>query len=163
MIVDTPAAACSLRTMKQTSVQRGYTHQSEASPHWRCYSLALRTVSDLARAIHSTRAAPLGPRSRSRFPGTGGLPPADYGQEGLSQVLLFVEMFQGAIVEGLSMPSPSAGGGGIGGTDGGARFTLALIQERVDLVGLVAALGPGMSRWRAQYPDTSAALLEVHD
>lgn len=43
----------------------------------------------------------------------------------------------------------------------GGRLTLALMQERVDVAGVVAALGPWMARWRAQHFDTSVDLLEV--
>lgn len=85
-------------------------------------------------------------------------------EAGLGQVLLFVEAFRSTMVEGLSTlpPPPSAyghfsGGGG----EGGARLTLAIVQEKVDVVGLVAALTPWMARWRTQHPETSSALLEV--
>lgn len=187
----------------QSNIPRGYTQQSELSGHWRCYLLALRTASDLARtlmAMHSTSnsstttvhsAAGAGGggtataswrTSRSsngsssyswggvREGGGKGMGQREAAEAGLAQVFLFIETFRPTMVEGLSTLPPSAnpapaaaaaaaGFGGGGG--GGGRLTLALMQERVDVVGVVAALGPWMARWRAQHPDTSTDLLEV--
>lgn len=89
-------------------------------------------------------------------------------EAGLAQVFLFVDAFRGTMVEGLStvVPPPyrsynaSAGFDGGGGGNGG-RLTLGVMQERVDVSGMVAALGPWLDRWRAQHPETSADLLEV--
>lgn len=135
----------------QYSVPRCYTQLSELSPHWQCYLLALRTASDLANALHF--------RSAERHGEASGRQRGHEEEEaGLSQVFQFVDAFGVAMFEGLSTfpPSPGAGVG-----VGEARLTLALVQERVDVVGLVSALGPWMPRWRAQHPDASSALLEV--
>ncbi|CAN0236352.1 unnamed protein product, partial [Ectocarpus fasciculatus] len=160
---------------KQCSVVRGYTHQSELSPHWQCYLLALRTTSDLARTIHASKAlssplagnaiaarwtAGLASSSSSSSGGGGGgvsrerMGPRE-AEAGLAQVFRFVDTFRGTMVEGLSMavsvPPPTGGG----------RLTLSVLQESVDVAGVVASLGPWMSRWRAQHPGTSTQLLEA--
>ncbi|CAM9110574.1 unnamed protein product [Scytosiphon promiscuus] len=172
----------------QSSVPRGYTQQSELSPHWRCYSLALRTVSDLAHALHAAKgwSPPPSATPAARIQGTAGwatsgrtaaaargvAPREGIGareaETGLAQVFHFVSVFRGTMVEGLSTLPPglsnanvtAAAGGGGGGRLGG-RLTLALMQERVDVAGVVASLGPWMARWRAQHFDTSVDVLEA--
>ncbi|CAM9408559.1 unnamed protein product [Ectocarpus sp. 12 AP-2014] len=160
-------------TDKQCSVPRGYTHQSELSPHWQCYLLALRTTSDLTRTIHASKAlssplasnavaarwtAGVASSSSSSSSSAGGVSRERMGpreaEAGLSQVFRFVDAFRETMVEGLSLvvSAPPTGGG---------RLTLALVQESVDVAGVVAALGPWMSRWRAQHPGTSTQLLEA--
>ncbi len=152
--------------------------------------MALRTASDLARTLHSSpssagaaAAAGIGGSSWPAAPARGGerRNRLEEEEQGLAQVFLFVETFRPTMVEGLSTlpPDPQAvnaataaaagagagagsnGAGSGGGGGGGGRLTLALMQERVDVVGVVAALGPWMARWRAQHPDTSTDLLEV--
>lgn len=152
----------------QCSVPRGYTHQSELSPHWQCYLLALRTTSDLTRTIHASKAlsSPLASNAvAARWTAgvassssAGGVSRERMGpreaEAGLAQVFRFVDAFRETMVEGLSLvvSVPRTGGG---------RLTLAVVQESVDVAGVVAALGPWMSRWRAQHPGTSTQLLEV--
>lgn len=86
---------------------------------------------------------------------------------GMRQVFRFVKLFAGTMAEGLSPPH---GGELPGGADprnseaissGTSAMTLALVQEHVDIVAVVSALGPWMARWRLQEPDISAELLEV--
>lgn len=138
----------------QYSVPRCYTRLSELSSHWQCYLLALRTASDIANALH------IRPAERGGGGGDGASERRrGHAEAGLNQVFQFVDAFGMTMLEGLSTVPPSTVGGGV--TVGGARVTLALVQERVDVVGLVSALGPWMPRWRAQHPDASSALLEV--
>ncbi|CAN0459481.1 unnamed protein product, partial [Ectocarpus sp. 8 AP-2014] len=159
---------------KQCSVPRGYTNQSELSLHWQCYLLALRTTSDLTRTIHASKAlsSPLASNavaarwtagvasssSSSSSSSAGGVSRDRMGpreaEAGLSQVFRFVDAFRETMVVGLSLvvSAPPTGGG---------RLTLAGVQESVDVAGVVAALGPWMSRWRAQHPGTSTQLLEA--
>ncbi|CAM9317779.1 unnamed protein product, partial [Ectocarpus sp. 13 AM-2016] len=158
---------------RQCSVPRGYTHQSELSPHWQCYLLALRTTSDLTRTIHASKAlsSPLASNavaarwtacvassSSSSSSSAGGVSRERMGpreaEAGLSQVFRFVDAFRETMVEGLSLVVSAP-------PTGGARLTLAVVQESVDVAGVVAALGPWMSRWRAQHPGTSTQLLEA--
>ena len=141
----------------------------------------MRTTSDLAGSFHDAKMPPNRSSTLSRqpqpvparYPSVRGISSED-AEAGLETVFQFVEAFRGIMVEGLStlppspaVRTPAAGrgssvfGGGDGGGRPGTRLTLALLQERLDIVGLVGALGPCIPRWRAQHPDTSVALLEV--
>lgn len=91
---------------------------------------------------------------------------------GLRQVFHFVEAFSGTMTEGLcsfsssavAMATSSDASGGRGGRGGGpGLITLCLLQERLDVVAVVAALGPWMARWRAQQPKASTIILEVRE
>lgn len=141
------------------------------SPHWQCYLLALRTASDIATTLQSRPPSPSSARGEAEQPGgsaaqRGIFSRGQHQETALAQVFQFVDAFGRTMVQGLStLPYPTGGGRGLGlggSVEGRGRpLSLAVVQERVDAVGLVAALGPCMARWRARCPETSAALLEV--
>lgn len=132
-------------------------------------------TSDLASSFHNAMRSPIrgttATTNTARLPGVLSISSRN-AETGLEQVLQFVEVFEGIMVDGLSILPSVAAVGRSPGVSGGGRgdgvieksrklFTLQLLQERVDIAGLIEALGPSIPRWRAQYPDTSVALLEV--
>lgn len=66
--------------------------------------------------------------------------------------------FSSAVIPSVATSDGVGGGSGVGGP---GLVTLFLLQERLDVVAVVAALGPWMTRWRAEQPDVSTSLLEV--